>query len=566
MADGTRFSETGFIGTAAELFASTTKIGLRMALFPLFALKDMPFELGGGVGRATSSFPRAVGRALEGFADELAGIQKDQEEADLDRPGLHTYRDDKKDAAIVFVHGFGQNSQNTWGRFIDILNEERKLEDWDIFMVGYTTNLMMDVAGLWSASPPIDRLAQYLTTLASSPPLERYKSLALVAHSMGGLVTQRALVDHAELRQRASHVIFYGTPSGGLKKAGLLSEWKRQIRDMAKDSSFVTDLRQRWKTVITDDPPFDFRVVAGDQDELVPTWSSLDPFPESIHTVVAGDHLAIVGPPTEAYEAYKKGGKMHLSVRVLVKHLMGEAEPGGPLNSARLAVEKSDFKKVIDQFEDKVATLDEEALVMLALAYDATGQQDKALEILEQRKEESYTDLMGVLAGRLKRRWLLDRSEKDATRAIALYSKALGIAEKADDHDQIYYHAINVAFMALAYEKKCSDPARKGAKADAKVKAHAKKALAACDKTDDSIWRAATEGEARLYLAKLQSDPEKASRDQDVAIERYRAALDKNPSPRQIMSMFQQAVRIAEIQGDEPIAERLRAVFRDNEA
>ena len=44
------------------------------------------------------------------------------------------------------------------------------------------------------------------------------------------------------------------------------------------------------------------------------------------------------------------------------------------------------------------------------------------------------------------------------------------------------------------------------------------------------------------------------------------AALDKNPRPRQIMSMFQQAVRVAEIQGNEAIADRLRALFRDNES
>ncbi|MCP3960725.1 MAG: alpha/beta fold hydrolase [bacterium] len=544
MAEDTSFSETGIIGTAAELFASVTKIGLRMALFPVMALKDLPFGLGGGIGRATASFPRAVGRAFDGFADEIAGITPKEDAVDLDRPGVHEYRNNKKDTAVVFVHGFGQNSQNTWGRFVDILAEDKKLEDWDIFLVGYTTNMMMDVAGLWAASPPIDRLAQFLNTITSSPPLDRYKSLALVAHSMGGLVTQRTLVDYAELRQRASHVIFYGTPSGGLKKAGFAAGWKRQIRDMAKDSSFITDLRSRWKTVMTEDPPFAFRVVAGDQDELVPTWSSLDPFHERFHTVVVGDHLAIVGPPTRAYEAYKSSGKMHLSVEVLVKHIMGEADPAGPLNAARLAVERSDFKKVIDQLGDKVAELDQSALVMLALAYDATGQEKKAIEIIEQRGDAS-TDLMGVLGGRFKRRWLLDRSQKDAERAIKLYTDALTRTEAADepDQDQVYYHAINIAFMALAAENDKK-----------KTEKYARKALAACAQTEESIWRSATEGEANLYLGNA-----------DEAVAGYEAALDKHPEPRQIMSMFQQAVGVAEIQRDDALAERLRAIFRETQ-
>ncbi len=542
MADDSAFSESGILGTAAELVASATRIGLRVALLPLMAAKDLPFGLGGGIGRASASFPRAIGKAFNDMANEIAGIHDDAEDADLDRPGVHTYRDNEKDAAIVFVHGFGQNSKNTWGRFIDILDGDEQLQEWDIYLVGYTTNMMMDVAGLWASSPPIDRLSQYLNTVTSSPPLERYRSLALVAHSMGGLVTQRALVDFPELRRRANHVMFYGTPSGGLKKAGLVSGWKRQIRDMAKDSSFITDLRQRWSQTITDEPPFELRVVAGDQDEFVPSWSSLEPFHEKFQTIVIGDHLTIVGPDTRAYETFKEGGKMHLSVEVAVKHLMGEAEPGGPLNSARLAVERSDFRQVIHQLEDKVAELDENALVMLALAYDATGQEEKAIQIIEERGDRG-TDLMGVLGGRFKRRWLLERKKKDADRAAELYSDALAAAEKAEDHDQIYYHAINVAFMTLAAE---------GAKK--KARELAQKALDACAQTEESLWRAATEGEANLYLGH-----------DEETIAGYQAALDKNPAPRQITSMFQQAVRVAELLGREPMAERLRALFRESQ-
>ena len=536
------FSDTGIVGTAAELAGSATRIGLRMALLPLFALRDLPFGLGGGLGRASASFPRAVGKAFDSFAKELAGLRDDGGAGDLDRPGVHPYRNEKKDAALVFIHGFGQSSQNTWGRFVDLLAEDERTKDWDIFLVGYTTNMMMDVAGLWAASPPIDRLARFLHTVTSSPPLDRYKSLALVAHSMGGLIIQRSLVDFEDLRRRVNHVVFYGTPSGGLKKAGLAAKWKRQIRDMAKDSSFISDLRQRWQQVLTDNPPFALRVVAGDQDELVPTWSSLEPFPESSQSIVVGDHLAIVGPTTRDFERFKNDGTTHLSVELLIKHLMGEADPAGPLSAARLAVERSDFRQVIAQFEGRIEELDDDALVMLALAYEATGRQDDAMRIIEHHEARS-TDLMGVLGGRFKRRWLLQRSQDDADRAIRLYSGALERAAEAKDHSQVYYHAINVAFMALAVEQDTK-----------KVEKYARMALEACAKSDDDLWRAATEGEANLYLG-----------NDDHAIEGYQRALDKHPKPRQIQSMFQQAIRVAEIMDNEAMAERLRSVFREND-
>ncbi len=536
------FDETGVAGTAAELFASAARIGLRVAMLPFATMKDLPFGLGDGVARTSASFPRAMARALDGLAQELEGVGENTAPADLDKPGVHPFRNHRQNAAIVFVHGFGQSSRNTWGRFVDILAEDERVNGWDIFLVGYSTNITMDVAGLWAASPPLDRLALFFQTVTSSPPLDRYKSLAIVAHSMGGLVAQRSLIDSPELRSRVTHAIFYGTPSGGLKKAGLLTRWKRQIRDMAKDSSFIVDLRQRWQQVMTSEPPFALRAVAGDRDEFVPSWSSLEPFSDRFQSIVPGDHLTLVGPTSRDYEIFKQGQGMHLSVRVLVKHLMGEADPTGPLNSARLAVEKSDFRAVIDRFEDQVADLDDEALVMLALAYDATGQQDRALEILEQRGEKS-TDLMGVLAGRIKRRWLLARSKHDADRAARLYSGALARAEEAADHAQVYYHAINVAFLALA-----------AGEDRAKARELAVKALEHTARAEDSVWKSATEGEANLYLG-----------NNDDAIRGYREALTANPPPRQITSMFQQAVRVAELLDDEPMADRLRSLFRDHQ-
>lgn len=534
------FSQTGVVGVAAEVMASLTRAGLRVAMAPFLASKDLPFGLGKEVVNSFATFPRAMAKAFEDFAEEMEGTAT-AGVTDLDRPGVHTYRDNGKKAAIVFIHGFGQDSQNTWGRFLDLLAEDQKLSQWDIYLVGYKTNMMLDFAGLWSASPPIDRLARFLHTVATNPPLDRYRTAAIVAHSMGGLVTQRALVDFPDLRERVSHLVCFGTPSAGLKSASLVSGWKRQIRDMAKDGSFVTDLRQRWKDEITDTPPFEFRVVAGDSDEFVPAWSSLDPFPEKCQSMVPGDHLSIVGPSSRDYDLFIKNGTKHASVNVLAKHLTGEEDVAGPVNSARLAVEKNNFKRVIEELEDQHEGLDDNALVMLALAYDSLGQEAKAIEVIEERGEKS-TDLMGVLAGRLKRRWLLERQQKDADRATQLYSDALARAETVEDHDQASYHAINVAFMALASRDD-----------DAAAEEYAKKALHHCLEASDSIWRAATEGEANLYLANERE-----------AISGYQAALAKNPTPRQITSMFQQAVRVAELKGNEATAERLRQLFRDN--
>src|SRR5436190_10988178 len=115
-----------------------------------------------------------------------------------DVPLLTPIRNQAAEAAILFVHGFGGNPAETWGQFPDFLKDERGLSDWDMFSVGYTTRLVPDIVGIWKANAPIDRLAELLYTLTSYEPISKYKSLVFVSHSMGGLVTQRALVDHGD--------------------------------------------------------------------------------------------------------------------------------------------------------------------------------------------------------------------------------------------------------------------------------------------------------------------------------------------------------------------------------
>ena len=56
--------------------------------------------------------------------------------------------------------------------------------------------------GAWRADAPIDRLAVMLKSAADFGELADYQGIAFVAHSMGGLVVQRALVVSPELAQK----------------------------------------------------------------------------------------------------------------------------------------------------------------------------------------------------------------------------------------------------------------------------------------------------------------------------------------------------------------------------
>src|SRR5712692_4488594 len=117
---------------------------------------------------------------------------------------------EKNPVAILFVHGFSGDPTKTWGNFPTLLTGEKRLSGWDVYSLGYHTGLSLDVVGIWRANPGLTSLADLLATRAAIEPLKRYKSLALIAHSMGGLVVQRAVLDNSDLRSRTGYILLFG--------------------------------------------------------------------------------------------------------------------------------------------------------------------------------------------------------------------------------------------------------------------------------------------------------------------------------------------------------------------
>ena len=482
-----------------------------------------------------------------GFWEKAKGWLGGDKPVSPDETELLAYRKNGADTAIVFVHGFGGSATNTWGIFPELVAGDPRLKDWDIFNLGYSTGLAPDILRrIWSGDPSIKELSGFLISQALSPTLGGYDALVLVAHSMGGLVTQRALLDSGGLKNRVRHVFLFGTPSGGLAKASLARKWKAQLEDMADDGDFIGKLRQDWDQ-LPDEPGFCLWLVAGDKDEFVPDDSSLGPFPTADagtqcvpgsriqKRVVAGNHLEIVKPSQE--------GTGRLSADIVIEGVVGGAAAGGPANAARVAVAQGEFQKVIDDWGGHPDELDQAALVDLALAYEVLGQPEEAMRILETRPELS-TDAMGVLGGRYKRRWLIGRRQEDGDRALELYRSAYDRAVKDENDVDAYYLGVNVAFMHLAFTKNQQE-----------VDRMARNALDHAGESPENMWRLATQGEALLYLGK-----------EDEALTAYRAAVAKGPDPRQMESMYSQAGAIAGYLDDEGLAAGIEAIFRPGEA
>ena len=427
--------------------------------------------------------------------------------------------------AVVFLHGFSGDRDDTWDRLPGLLGTA--VADWDIYTLGYATTFLPDFLGVWSADPDLPILATMLKTHAHIDPLRRYRSLAVVAHSMGGLVVQRALVDSPELAGRTEKVVLYGTPSAGLRKASWLAFWKRQLRNMANGSEFITVLRQDWAARFEPEPGFDFWVVAGDQDKFVPPQTSLDPFPVQFRHVVPGDHLSMV----------RVSDADSPSVRLLVSALSDAPVADEATSPLALAAQISDAtaSALIAARGDEMS---QEDIVHGALALERNGKRDEAMALL-QRFQKAGTDVQGTLAGRIKRMWIENEDLGFAQHALALYQGALDVALKVGEGNQIYYHSINVAFLEFVAFDRVK-----------RAQEMAELALEYASLANADAWSVATQAEANLYLGH-----------RDLALVLYHRMLEFEAEPWEHASTALQAGQIASKLQDRQLAESLEGIF-----
>jgi pimeloyl-ACP methyl ester carboxylesterase len=438
---------------------------------------------------------------------------------------------DGAQAALVFVHGFTGKGPGTWADLAPRIAEQPRLVSWDCWTVTYATNWLPDISGIWTADADLPTLANRLSTDLRLGTLARYKALVLIAHSMGGLIVQKVLVDSLEIANRTTAVILFGTPSAGLVKALPIWFWKRQLQGMIRGCPFIRQLRDNWQRQFTGQSPFSFLAVAGERDQFVPPKSSLGPFPLDQRAVIKGTHVSMIHP--EANDP----NVVDLVVRRIVER--GIIDRGDP---ALRAIEMAQFQGVIANSFPTADKLDREALIRLAVALERVGRHDDAHRILVERNELS-SDVLGTIADIFKRRWLFDRQEKDAQTAVEYYTECFELAD--GNFHEAYYHGINLAFLALVFQNDRES-----------AKTWAQRVLTICQQatvaniTDE--WLDAVSGEAYLILG-----------DKPSAYDSYQRFVNAEHDPWKLCSAYLNAREVVVKLANREAARRLGTLFGD---
>ena len=169
-------------------------------------------------------------------------------------------------------------------------------------------------------------------------------------------------------------------------------------------------------------------------------------------------------------------------------------------NKEEINLTLGNYKSVVNKLLPAKDYLDQRGLTKLIFALEGLEQEDKIYDIINNLPpDRNSTDIMGIIGGRYKRDYLKTNSKKSSQLSREYYSKALKISVKNKVYSQIYYHAINLAFLSIV-----TDPVN----GKSEMKKYANQALKATEHCEDDLWKYATVAEANMYLGNLETAKE----------------------------------------------------------
>lgn len=410
---------------------------------------------------------------------------------------------------LLFIHGFSGEAAGTFGNIPEMLEADNRMDGWDMKPFGYSQYVDPQLGkDVWSGIADVDRIADYLCTSVAFK-FDQYDRIAIIAHSLGGLIAQRAILGFKPVFQsKISHLIMFGTPSNGIEPEKLAKLWNTKYLEMSSEGEYIRGLRNDWTAKFNSEYPFALKVVASAEDEFVTINTCFGPFPKEDCFTITGAHLSMVKPADEQDPCYQLITSALTASEYFDSYTDREA-----INNAL-----GKYDVVLKSLWPRKGELDTNGLKQLIFALEGVDRREEALQLLENHpKAQENTDLMGIVGGRYKRAYLKFPSESDGDAAIVYYELALEKSTAQGNNAQIFYHAINLAFLSLVIGND-----------RIKMANYAGVALDAALKCVDDLWKTATLAEASMYLFKFDDAREYYSKAAEMAGIREKISIHLN--------------------------------------
>ncbi len=219
----------------------------------------------------------------------------------------------KNERIVIFVHGLGGSrygANSTWGNFPKFLYED--LQEVDVGLYSYRTALGR--VKFWK-SIEIETEAKVLATRIRE--LQKYKSIVLIGHSLGGVLAKGAIAHLVETRKkilgRLNGLFLLAVPQlGSLKVLWPFRLLSADMRVLAPHSKYLAEIDRTFRNNLWLDQtrgPHNrqnlptWAVIAGSDRWVDQLSASIGLSDEQIF-VVRGSHTQIVKPETKTADSY----------------------------------------------------------------------------------------------------------------------------------------------------------------------------------------------------------------------------------------------------------------------
>ena len=117
---------------------------------------------------------------------------------------------------LLFLHGFSGESKDTFGNIPKMLQSDSNFDGWAMKPLGYTPVVQPKLGkDIWGAILDVDKIAGFLKTSIKYK-FKDYDRIAIVAHSLGGLVAQKAILNQGFTDDYS--MAFANTPNSGVTR------------------------------------------------------------------------------------------------------------------------------------------------------------------------------------------------------------------------------------------------------------------------------------------------------------------------------------------------------------
>jgi triacylglycerol esterase/lipase EstA (alpha/beta hydrolase family) len=174
-------------------------------------------------------------------------------EAEIEHIKRHETGADSEKTLVLFIHGLGGSSEETWGKFPFFLRQDDEFtRKYQIRFFSYPTMLVRTIFS--RKAPSIQELAAGLRTQIENRYAE-FPSVVLVCHSLGGLIARKYLLDEfkAKRQTRVKGIVLFAVPNNGADLAGVANviSWRhRQVRQLCRGSDLIELLNEDWYTMV----------------------------------------------------------------------------------------------------------------------------------------------------------------------------------------------------------------------------------------------------------------------------------------------------------------------------